>query len=64
MVLGTSLPEFNPDKFPLLWPNYLEEAMIAQISMNLSTDKPGIVIFPINWAYLLLEPWMPHCDGA
>jgi hypothetical protein len=38
--------------------------MIARISMNLSTDQPGRVIFPISWAYLPLKLWMPHCDGA
>jgi hypothetical protein len=39
-------PSLTFDKFPLLQPNCLVEGMMAQVLMNLSTDKPGIVIFP------------------
>jgi hypothetical protein len=31
MVLGTSLPDFNPDKFPLLEPNCLVGGTLAQL---------------------------------
>ena len=35
MILGTSLPEFNPEKFPLLEPNCLVGGRIAQISIKM-----------------------------
>ncbi|MEJ2430889.1 MAG: hypothetical protein P8075_18520 [Deltaproteobacteria bacterium] len=34
MVLGTSLPEFNPEKVPLLPANYLVGGRIEQISLK------------------------------
>jgi hypothetical protein len=38
--------------------------MIAQILMNFSTDKTGIVNFPISSVYQPLKVWIPHCGGA
>ena len=64
MVLGTSLPEFNPDKFPHIVAECLAGDTIAQISMNLSANQPDIVIFLEILAYLPLRPRIPHCEGA
>jgi hypothetical protein len=65
VVLQSLFTEFNPDKSPLLWPNCLAGDMIviAQISMNLSTNQPDLAIFAEILAYLPLRIRIPQCDG-
>jgi hypothetical protein len=60
MVLVTSFPGFKPDKFPLLQPNCLVGDIIAKISMKLSTNQPGLVIFTEILGYLPLRTRIPH----
>ena len=59
-----SFPEFNPDKSPLLLSNCLVGDTIAQISMNLSTNQPDLVIFAEILAYLPLRTQILHRCGA
>jgi hypothetical protein len=42
------LPGKNPPKSLFLKPNPLVDAMIAQVSNKLSTNRTGMVIFPNN----------------
>jgi hypothetical protein len=59
MILGNSLTELNPDKFPLLWPKWLVEGMITQIWLEINFPQ----IVSIASAGVLISSGSPMAAG-